>query len=315
MARAFVDAKSMPDTLQTFINETLGESWEEKGDTLEPGGLLSRREAYTKANLPAGVRLIVSGTDVQEDRLESTVWGYGADEEAWRIEHVILRGDPGSRQLWAEHDDLLRRRYRTDDGRELMIEAAAIDSGGHFTETVYRYAAARKRFRVWAIKGVGGPGRLAWPKKPSKSAKIRVALFPIGVDTIKSVIYGRLAKISEPGPGCIHFDAEVDETYLEQLTSEQRTYRISQGRRIPSWKPRSSGIAQEALDCAVYAYAAMIGRGGAELLNGRASSSAPVPEAPVLATPEDSVIESGETKPRKLRPRAPSHRRGWIRKW
>jgi len=72
--------------------------------------------------------------------------------------------------------------------------------------------------------------------------------------------------------------------WLEQLTSERIVYRTSQGRRVRLWRPRSTGVKQEALDCTVYAYAAMIGRGGLTVLSyraaGGAKGSAPPPEAP-----------------------------------
>lgn len=270
MANSFLKAKRLPETLQTWINTSLGETWEDKGETLEPAGLAKRCEPYTSVALPAGVLLLTMGTDVQDDRLESTIWGWGADEEAWRVEHIVLRGDPGSMALWAEHDDILRRRFHGDDGREFVIEACAIDSGGHYTEQVYRYAAARKRHRVWAIKGAGGAGRLVWPKRAGRGSKIKVDVWLIGVDTVKDLLYGRLRKVTEPGPGYMHFDASTDEVWLEQLTSETVVYRVVQGRRVRQWKPRSTGVRQEALDCTVYAYAAMVGRGGGELLAKRA---------------------------------------------
>lgn len=312
MATSFLKAKRLPETLQTWINTSLGETWEDAGEKLEAQGLLGRRESYTTNSLPPGVLLVTLGTDVQDDRLESTLWGWGVDEEAWRIEHVVLRGDPGGQALWKEHDELLRRRFRTDDGRELLIEACAIDSGGHYTEQVYRYCAARKRFRVWAIKGVGGPGKLAWPKKASKAKVGQVWL--IGVDTAKDVLYQRLKRISAPGPGYVHFDATTDEEWLEQLTSETVVYRVTNGRRVRLWRPRQTGIRQEALDCTVYAWCALQGRGGAQILQKRAlrpRSEAPEPQLP-------ASVEREQPPPDFRRPqstRARVRRSGWVRNW
>jgi phage terminase large subunit GpA-like protein len=286
MAQAFLRAKKLPETLQTWINTALGETWEDQGEKLEAGGLLVRRESYTSAAIPPGVMLITVGTDVQDDRLESFVYGWGRDEEAWRLEHLVLRGDPGGEALWREHDALLRRRFRTDDGRELAIEATCIDSGGHFTEAVYRYCHARKRYRVWAIKGVAGPGRPVWQKRPSRGGKLRVDLWPIGVDTVKDLIFGRLKRVKDPGPGYFHFDAGADEAFFDQLASEVLVYRVAQGRRIRLWRPRAQGARQEGLDGTVYAYAAMIGRGGVNLLEARADRA---PSAPVAAGPATDV--------------------------
>lgn len=315
MARSFLEAKRLPETLQTWINTALGECWEDAAEKLEPQGLLARRESYTRESLPAGCLLLTMGTDVQDDRLESTVWAWGAEEEAWRVEHIVLRGDPAGQALWKDHDEILRRRWHTDDGRELGIEACAVDSGGHFTEQVYRYCAARKRFRVWAVKGVGGAGKLAWPKKASKSRLGQVWL--VGVDTAKDVLYQRVKRVTEPGPGYLHFDAATDEEWFEQFTSETVVYRVAQGRKVRVWRPRQTGIRQESLDCTVYAWCALQGRGGAELLRIRAKRAAaaepaPTPDMPAPETPSAVHVE----QPKVMRPARPALRRtGWVHGW
>lgn len=272
MAVAFVSAKRLPETLQTWVNTALGETWEDRGEQVEPQGLMARREGYGAGSLPPGVLVLTMGVDVQDNRLEAFVYGWGVDEEAWLVEHRMLRGDPGQGQVWAELDEMLRHRYPTDDGRRLLIEATCVDSGGHYTQHVYRYCSARKRFRVWAIKGMAGPGRLAWPKRATRVAANRADLFVLGVDTIKSVLYGRLQKIAAPGPGYVHFPQEIDDEFFAQLTSETRVYKTVQGRRVPVWRPKSANLRQEGLDGTVYAYAAMVGRGGPDVLAARASA-------------------------------------------
>ena len=313
MAVAFLRAKKFPETLQTWINTALGESWEDKGETVDAAGLLGRRESYTPNSLPPAVQMITAGVDVQDDRLEVTAWGWGADEQAFRVEHIVLRGDPGSPALWADLDVTLDRRWRTDDGRELGVEATCIDSGGHYTEQVYQYAHRRKRRRIWAIKGIGGPGRLVWPKRPSRGGKHRVDVWPIGVDTIKDLLYGRLKRVTEPGPGYIHFDANTDEAWFDQLVSETVVHRIVQGRRVRMWKPRQTGLRQEALDCFNYAYAAMVGRGGIQLLNKRAAPAGPPVSVPPPA-PDDGP-DGPDGSPPAAPPPAPRgapQRTGWI---
>lgn len=316
MAVAFLTAKKFPETLQTWINTALGETWEDKGETIEAKGLAARMEAYTHERLPPGILMLTSGTDVQDDRLETTVWGWGADEECWRVEHIVLRGNPGSKALWLEHDAILRRRWKTDDGRQLLIEAAAVDSGGHFTEHVYRYCVERKRFRVFAIKGQGGPGRLIWPKKASRSSKSRVSLWLIGVDTAKDLLYGRLKKINEPGPGYMHFDADTTDEFLEQLTSETVVFRQVQGRKVRLWKPKKVGTRQEALDCLVYAYAAMLGRGGPRVLIGRHAKPVTVQaeEVPNDVTPEEPE-QPAPAPVKRVVQRIRPQRRGWAKSW
>lgn len=317
MATAFLRAKKFPETLQTWINTALGETWEEKGETVEPEGLLARREGYGPQELPPGVLLLTVGGDTQDDRIECQLIGWGANEECWILEQHVVRGNPGDRRFWNEEiDAYLKRRYRTEDGRTLNVESAAFDSGGHHTQAVYDYCVARRRFRIWAIKGQAGAGRLAWPKRASRVASSRVPLHIIGVDTIKSTLYGRLEKVTDPGPGYIHLPESFDEEHCRQLTSETRIRVFVKGRAAIVWKPRAAGIRQEVQDCWVYGYAAMVGRGGGELVARRshrkpvvAEVKEPEPEymAPPLAV---DVTESPKPLKRRMMPR-----RSWVKGW
>ena len=57
------------EKIKFWINTTLGETWEEKGEAADEDVLLKRRERYT-ADLPDGVLLVTAGVDVQYDRFE-----------------------------------------------------------------------------------------------------------------------------------------------------------------------------------------------------------------------------------------------------
>ena len=81
--------------------------------------------------------------------------------------------------------------------------------------------------RVFAIKGMGGEGKRFG--RPSKNNIGKIRLFPIGVDTAKELIYGRL-KIEEPGPGFCHFPESRDDEYFRQLTAEKIVTKYSAGR-------------------------------------------------------------------------------------
>lgn len=315
MASAFLRAKKFPETLQTWINTALGETWEEKGETVEPEGLMTRRSPIGPTQIPAAVTLLTVGADVQDDRIELQLLGWGADEECWVLEQHVIRGNPSERRFWAEIDQYLKRSYRTDAGRPLYVEAACFDSGGHYTQAVYDYCTPRRRFRIWAIKGMAGPGRLAWPKKASRVSSSRVPLFIIGVDTIKAVLYGRLEKVTKPGPGFIHLHAEADEEFCKQFTSETRVRSYVRGRPVVLWRPRAQGIRQEAQDCWVYGYAAFIGRNGPAVIAGRAPAEAPEDAEPAVeeAETQEPVIER-QQQVRQARPVA-ARRGGWTGGW
>jgi phage terminase large subunit GpA-like protein len=312
MAVAFVQAKKFPETLQTWINTSLGETYEERGEEVGAVGLASRREQYDAQRIPPAVLLLTAGVDVQDDRLEVSVWGWGRDEEAWLVEHSILPGDPGSDSLWLDLDGLLARPRTREDGSKMLIEATAVDSGGHFTQQVYQYAARRKARRIWAIKGAGGFGRLIWPKRAGRAGKTAAQVHIVGVDTAKDVLFGRLKRVHEPGAGYLHFPASVDEQFFEQLTNESLIYRVVQGRRMRSYRPRAAGVRTEALDCMVYAYAAFIGRGGPMVLPQR-NAAPTASEKPESVVPPPAPVAERQTVVRK--PQISRRPGGYINSW
>ena len=159
---------------------------------------------------------------------------------------------------WDELDALLRRRWDHPYAPNgLPISASAIDTGGHHTIQAYNFCKPRHRRRVWAIKGKGGAGLLAWPKRPSTNNEARVPLYTVGVDGLKDALYGRL-QIEEPGPGYHHFPLERDAEYFDQLTAEERKYKLSHGHPVPYWHC-PDGVRNEAHDCRVYGMAALHG--------------------------------------------------------
>src|SRR5690606_34301690 len=74
----------------------------------------------------------------------------------------------------------------------------------------------------------------------------------------KDAVYARL-KLTEPGPGAIHFPRRLDAEYFRQLTAERVVTRFERGRPIRSWQPKRDGERNEALDTFVYAHAALHG--------------------------------------------------------
>lgn len=196
--------------------------------------------------------MLVAGVDVQDDRLECEVLGIGRDEETWSIDYFTLNGDPSSPAVWQDLDSVLFDEYEREDGEPMSIKATAIDTGGHHTQSVYRYVKAREMRRVFGIKGVGGEGR-PLVGRPSKNNIGKVRLFPVGSDTAKELVYGRL-KIQEPGPGYCHFPDHYVEEYFKQLTAEKLVTKYVRGHSKRIWvksRPRN-----EALDVRCYALAA-----------------------------------------------------------
>jgi len=291
-----------PPRLQVWTNTVLGESWEDQaGEAVEPDPLMARREHWGLL-LPAGVAVLTAGVDLQGDRIELQVVGWGRDEEAWIVDYRIIWGDPSGPKVWADLDSALYATYAHSRAvPDLSIRAVAVDTGGHHTKAAYEFCRTRLARRIWAIKGRGGPAIPVWPRRPSRSNKGKIPLFIVGVDAVKDALFARL-KLSEPGPGTIHFGSDRDADYFRQLTAEKVVTRYERGRPIRMWQPKREGERNEALDTMVYATAALHGLITMGLrLNHEAAAVAALPEkspdqkspAPARTPVRRRVIDSG----------------------
>jgi phage terminase large subunit GpA-like protein len=257
-----------PEKLKVFINTSLGETWEERGSGIDSDDLIKRREQY-QAEVPNDVLLITCGVDVQDNRLEYEVVGWGIGSESWGIRYGIIMGDPGQSHVWSMLDDLvINNVFTREDGQKMQVMTTAIDSGGHFTKKVYAYCKAREFKRVWAIKGKGGSG-VPFIMRPKKKNDDGVWLFIVGVDVGKDAISSNLI-LKFSGSGYCHFPIDTktgyDESYYPGLTSEHKIMRYVKGRPSLSWEKKLSGGRNEPFDCRNYAAAALEISGGDPVL-------------------------------------------------
>ena len=260
IAREFLDSKNDPSRLQVWTNTKLAETWEDMaGQQIDPTSLMVRREKWGP-ELPRQVVILTCGVDVQDNRLELEIVGWGRGEESWSIDYQVLYGDPSTPELWAQLDEVLSRKYsHSKDVPDLSIAATCIDSGGHYTDYVINYCHARRLHGVFAIKGVGGVGKPIWPATASKSNNTKKPVYLIGVNDAKDTLMRRLHLEDSSGPGIWHFPMDRESEWFEQITNEVASKKLSKGRLIREWVPRKNGVRTEGLDCRVYAYAALRG--------------------------------------------------------
>ena len=241
------------DRLRTFIQDRLAEPWEDRPAAWHEQ--TSGDAAHSRFELEpdhTDLRYLTAGVDVQRDRVEVSIWGFGQSMESWAISHTVITGDVLAARLWDEVRTLLNTPVRTADGREGYVFAACIDSGdGYSTQTVYRFCETLAKRRIVAVKGVGGD-TVPMIASPSRTAS-GSPLYKLGVDRIKRVIYDRLG-IAVKGPGYIHIPDSLSGEFWEQLTAESPETVVEHGRTVTRW--RKTRPRNEALDCAVYAYAA-----------------------------------------------------------
>ncbi|VVO46118.1 hypothetical protein PS893_00031 [Pseudomonas fluorescens] len=249
--------------LKTFVNTTLGEAWEEdQGEQLEWQQLHARREIYPQ--VPATAVALFGGIDTQDDRYEGRVWAFGAGEETWLVHKFVLQGDPGSIELRAKVGIEIHKTFTRADGTVMGVERWCWDQGGHYCDEVREECI--KHGTQWVIPVFGastyGKPIATWPRKKTKVKGGRAYLVEVGTDNAKELIYGRLKMQPDgsgaPVPGCIHLPANemiCGEDELRQLTAERRKWVIVKHQRVQRWD--AGGRRNEALDCLVYALAAL----------------------------------------------------------
>lgn len=291
IAVEFFAVKNDPLRLQPWTNTKLGEPFEDRdAEALDAAGLVARCEDWGDT-LPDGVAAITAGVDVQNDRIALEIVGWGKGEESWSLAYEEIWGDPSKPELWRAVDAELLRAWRHPRAGKMHVRAACVDSGGHHTQTVYRYAQERAARAIWAIKGRGGPGLPVWPRRPPRRQDKQFTPYIVGVDAAKEIIVARL-RLDPPGPGACHFPAGRDLDFFRMLGAERRVRRYHKGVAVMQWR-KDPGVRNEALDCRVYAFAALQGLVAAGLR--LADEAARIADMP--------LIEVGDTPATKAAPR------------
>ena len=308
---SFLEKKHSND-LQTFVNVSLAETWEEDGERVDLAGLMSRVEKYP-APVPMGGVVLTAGIDMQMDRLEVEVVAWGEGEESWSIDHKTVWGDPLFGEVWSELDDYLDTAWLHESRNKLPISASCLDTGGTsgYTQAAYDYVKNKRGRRVFAIKGIGGWGRpiVASPNwKRSGPQQRKVDLFPVGVDESKLIVYKRLG-ITTKGAGYCHFPDSRDPEWFNELTAETLRTRYSKGHPIREW--HKTRARNEALDCRVYALAAM------KIINPNFVRLAGKLESQMCGEKFDVDVEGVQSiktlkRVKKNRRSKPNNRRGWM---
>ena len=247
-----------------YKRQILGETWEDQYQAKVGADALMIRAAeakYERAKPPKEVLFLTAGIDTQDDRLSMSVFGFGRNEEMFLIDRQVIYGSPSRADVWKQLDEILLGKFINEDEKEIKIESAAIDTGGHFTHEVYQYVRERSHIGLIGIKGVGQKGKpaLGKPSKvdinfSGKALKKGVQLFPVGVDVIKTTLSNKL-KDADIGEGYIHFYPTITPDYFEELTAERQVLKYKNGYQERVWVKKSSAR-NEALDEMVYSWAA-----------------------------------------------------------
>nr|WP_246346710.1 phage terminase large subunit family protein [Sphingomonas endophytica] len=267
---AFLEARKTPETYKVWTNTALGQTWVEKGEAPDWQRLYERRsQELTLGEAPEWVARLTVGADVQRDRIEASVWGWGEGLRSVLVDQRVFHGDPAKAEVWKELDAFLTEEWDTPSGRRLRMSKLAIDTGdGYSTTSVYAWARRHPRV-VMAIKGIGsfsaampvmGP---TWVDVTVRGTKVQrgVQLWTVAVSLFKSETYDWL-KLDQPidgepyPPGYIHLPQGVDAEWLQQLVAEQLVTVKNKRTGFSKREWQKTRDRNEAIDCRVYARAA-----------------------------------------------------------
>jgi phage terminase large subunit GpA-like protein len=263
IASDFMQAKNNPAKLKVFVNTTMGETWEERGEAPPYKNLYNRRESYPLNRVPDDVCFLTCGVDVQRDRLELEIAGWCFDKRSYSIDYRVLEGDTAGTKVWDSLAAIVDERWERNDGVEFPIRLMAVDSGYNTTH-VYTFCRRFDASRVIPIKGQDHLGMAIAPPKTVDLTKAgkrigKLRQWNIGVSFLKSEFYAalRLERDSDGTfpPNYCHFP-EYPEHYFRGLTAEEQVVKIIKGYQRYEWKKVYER--NEPLDCRIYARAAAV---------------------------------------------------------
>jgi phage terminase large subunit GpA-like protein len=217
--------------------------------------LYLRRESYDPEKmLPEGVLHILAFWDVQKNRVEGEVIGYGVNSQTWGLGYHVFKGSPlvpPNVGVWAEIDRVFRMtNFPSPHGPNMTISGGLVDAG-NWKDHVYAFTRPRARLRIFpsrgspSQKGIVGH-RAVW----DKNASPRTRYWSIGTNEVKEIIYDRLQLDNQAARGYMHYPDLpcYDEGYFKMLTAEDGEECIGTDGKPYTKFTLPDGMRNEALD-------------------------------------------------------------------
>lgn len=257
LAAKWDEVKGDPEAEKAYINIYRAETFEDPTEKLDWEIIKARAEPFKLRTIPAGCLILTAGIDVQGNRIEAQLLGWGRDGRVWTVDYMIFPGDPTNRKVWDDLDAWLQRPIDNAFGISMRISCAVVDSG-YLTDEVLNFVRPRQHRGVIAGHGSKQLGKQAINAAHQQDRKTSGKVIAggakswvIGADTIKHALFLWLqgdGKVMHPHERMVHFSNELPEEYFTQLCAEIFNPR---SRRWEKQQARN-----EALDTFVYAIAA-----------------------------------------------------------
>lgn len=240
------------EALQVFVNTSLGETWEDEGEEVDEEALVNRQEEYD-AEVPEPVKILTAAVDTQDDRFEIEVVGWGAHRESWGIEYHVIHGDLKQPEVWQQLEEYLSRTWAKADGKRFGIAGTFMDSGGHFTQEVYKFCRRFEARRIFAIKGASAKKGEHVPliNGMRRTKVVKNVLITLGVNDGKNRVFSSLQQ-TDFGANYCHFPKNrgYNAQYFSGLTAERLETKFERGQAYKVW--RKIRARNEPFDLRVY---------------------------------------------------------------
>lgn len=270
LGQSFLNKHKDPEERKTWVNNVMGIAYDDMSTTALSSSELTRMCRPYPAEVPDDVAVLVMGVDTQTNKegnhleelasREATVVGFNRYGQARVIGHWIVEGAPGDPSADNRLRDIINRRFRKRDGKELAIIATAIDLGGHYADETRAFAASFPKSRnVWAIKGrnntKGTRSATIWPRKVSRSTKTGSQFYVIDSQLARDAVFRLVQMRGDTAMWVPDALLAMMPDYLDKLMCEERK-KLKTGWY---WQPKKSCRAEEVWMCLAYAYAALKG--------------------------------------------------------
>ena len=228
-AAAFIKAvaSGSSERIQGVINTGFGELFRVSGEVPLWTEVQSHAISYKFGEVPNGVQALTMGVDVQKDRLEYVVRGWGAGE-SWLIDvgEIIGETETENKGAWIELERFKNARF----GRGFYISRCFVDSG-YRTNEVYIFCAKHKG---WAYACKGQDTQVKPISVNTVDVKVNGKVFTNGVqlwnlhaDFFKTWVHDQVNKEISTW----HLPSDVTEDYCKQIVSEAKVAKPS-GRTV-----------------------------------------------------------------------------------
>lgn len=264
-AAAWERAQGSQARMQVFYNTRLGEVHKGERIRVEWEQVKGRTEPYPLRTIPSGVLTLTSFTDVQKDRLETQILGWGRAEQITVIDYLVQYGDTTRTEVWDALDNHLAKEFINAYNVPMRLACSLIDSG-YLQDIVLGFTRPRKARGIFASRGstnatrlpIGKPSFPDVKKYGGKTDSLRggAERYELGVSVLKHWLFELLradagteevpVQIAERH---IRFSRSLPDEYFRQLTAE--TFDPKHG-----WIERANYHRNEALDTFVGARAA-----------------------------------------------------------